>query len=60
MKRTAMPVFDEEGSSAGGAANQENRRSNTLFQMHGLEDSLAFALHDADLKQYMLLRRRAS
>lgn len=53
MKRTAMPVFCEEGSFEGSAANQENRRLNTLFQMHGLKNTFAFTLHDADLKQYI-------
>jgi DNA-binding CsgD family transcriptional regulator len=53
MKRTIMPIFCEEGPFAGSAANQENRRLNTLFQMHGLTKTFAFALHDADLKQYI-------
>ena len=53
MKRTAMPVFCEDGSFEGSAANQENRRLNTLFQMHGLKDTFALTLHDADLKQYI-------
>ncbi|MGR4845916.1 hypothetical protein ACIPSK_25420 [Rhizobium sp. LARHSG275] len=45
-----MPIFCEEGAFAGSAANQENRKLNTLFQMQGLKNSSAFALHDADLK----------
>ncbi|MGZ2485011.1 DNA-binding CsgD family transcriptional regulator [Rhizobium pisi] len=53
MKRTIMPIFCEEGPFAGSAANQENRRLNTLFQMHGLKNTYAFTLHDADLKQYI-------
>ncbi|TAX31374.1 helix-turn-helix transcriptional regulator [Rhizobium leguminosarum] len=53
MKRTILPIFCKEGSFAGSAANQENRRLNTLFQMHGLKNTFAFALHDADLKQYI-------
>ncbi|RUM23042.1 DNA-binding protein [Rhizobium vallis] len=53
MKRTITPIFCEEGSFAGSAANQENRRLNTLFQMHGLNSTFAFTLHDADLKQYI-------
>ncbi|MFS8145121.1 LuxR C-terminal-related transcriptional regulator [Rhizobium sp. BR 249] len=53
MKRTVMPVFCEEGSFAGSAANQENRGLDTLFQMHGLKNTFAFTLHDADLKQYI-------
>ncbi|MGW9946624.1 hypothetical protein J2W92_001961 [Rhizobium leguminosarum] len=53
MKRTIVPIFCKEGSFAGSAANQENRRLNTLFQLHGLKNTFAFALHDADLKQYI-------
>ncbi|QWW66895.1 LuxR family transcriptional regulator [Rhizobium sp. WYJ-E13] len=53
MKRTIMPVFCDEGPFGGNAANQENRRLNTMFQMHGLKHTFAFALHDADLKQYI-------
>ncbi|MGO7031271.1 DNA-binding protein [Rhizobium ruizarguesonis] len=53
MKRTIVPIFCEEGAFAGSAANQENRRLNTLFQMQGLKNTFAFALHDADLKQYI-------
>lgn len=53
MKRTIMPIFSEEGSFGGTAANQENRRLDTMFQMHGLTHTFAFALHDADLKQYI-------
>ncbi|UVD55870.1 LuxR C-terminal-related transcriptional regulator [Rhizobium sp. Pop5] len=53
MKRTVLPIFCEEGPFAGSAANQENRRLNTLFQMHGLKNTFAFTLHDADLKQYI-------
>jgi len=53
MKRTIMPIFSEDGPFASSAANQENRRLATLFQMHGLKDTFAFALHDADLKQYI-------
>ncbi|XUR35557.1 HTH luxR-type domain-containing protein [Rhizobium leguminosarum bv. trifolii] len=52
MKRAIMPVFCEEGSFAGSAANQENRKLDRLFQMHGLKNTFAFAQHDADLKQY--------
>ncbi|MGR8962441.1 autoinducer binding domain-containing protein [Rhizobium leguminosarum] len=59
MKRTIAPISCKEGSFAGSAANKENRRLNTLFQMHGLKNTFAFALHDADLKQYIFafLRR---
>nr|WP_246727264.1 hypothetical protein [Rhizobium leguminosarum] len=46
-------IFCEEGSFAGSAANQENRKLNVLFQMHGLKNTFAFTLHDADLKQYI-------
>nr|WP_245277410.1 hypothetical protein [Rhizobium leguminosarum] len=53
MKRTIVPIFCKEGAFAGSAANQGNRRLNTLFQMHGLKNTFAFALHDADLKQYI-------
>nr|WP_246271157.1 hypothetical protein [Rhizobium sophorae] len=53
MKRTIVPIFGEEGSFAGSAANQENRKLNVLFQMHGLKNTFAFTLHDADLKQYI-------
>lgn len=53
MKRTIVPIFCEEGSFAGSAANQEDRKLNTLFQMHGLKNTFAFTLHDADLKQYI-------
>lgn len=53
MKRTTMPVFCAEGSFASSAANQENHRLNTLFRMHGLKNTFAFTLHDADLKQYI-------
>jgi len=53
MKRTIMPIFCEEGPFGGNAANQENRRLNAMFQMHGLKQTFAFALHDADLKQYI-------
>ncbi|NNH32241.1 hypothetical protein C9413_23070 [Rhizobium sp. SEMIA 4085] len=48
-----MPVFCDASPFAGGAANQENRRLNALFQMHGLQNTFGFSLHDADLKQYM-------
>jgi DNA-binding CsgD family transcriptional regulator len=48
-----MPVFCDNGPFGGGAANQENRRLNALFQMHGLENTFSFSLHDADLKQYI-------
>ncbi|MGO7903145.1 autoinducer binding domain-containing protein [Rhizobium leguminosarum] len=53
MKRTIVPIFCEEGSFAGSAANQENRKLNVLFQMHGLKNTFAFTLNDADLKQYI-------
>jgi DNA-binding CsgD family transcriptional regulator len=53
LKRTIMPVFCGEVPFAGSAANQENRRLTALFQMHGLENTSAFTLHDADLKQYI-------
>ncbi len=53
MKRTIVPISCEEGSFAGSAANQENRKLNALFQMHGLKNTFAFTLHDADLKQYI-------
>ncbi|MBY5800443.1 DNA-binding protein [Rhizobium leguminosarum] len=53
MKRTIVPIFCEEGSFAGSDANQENRKLNVLFQMHGLKNTFAFTLHDADLKQYI-------
>nr|WP_246799805.1 hypothetical protein [Rhizobium indicum] len=53
MKRTIVPIFCEEGWFAGSAAKQENRKLNVLFQMHGLKNSFAFTLHDADLKQYI-------
>lgn len=53
MKRTIMPIFCKEGPFGGTAANQENRRLDTMFQMHGLTHTFAFALHDADLKQYI-------
>ncbi|MEH7902470.1 hypothetical protein [Rhizobium laguerreae] len=53
MKRIIVPIFCEEGSFAGSAANQENRKLNVLFQMHGLKNTFAFTLHDADLKQYI-------
>ncbi|MGO7179621.1 hypothetical protein ACCT14_04010 [Rhizobium brockwellii] len=43
MKRTIMPVFCEEGSFAGSAANRENRKLDSLFQMHGLKNTFAFA-----------------
>nr|WP_245274343.1 hypothetical protein [Rhizobium leguminosarum] len=53
MKRTIVLIFCEEGSFAGSATNQENRKLNVLLQMHGLKNSFAFTLHDADLKQYI-------
>ncbi|PKA41438.1 LuxR C-terminal-related transcriptional regulator [Rhizobium sullae] len=53
LKRTIMPVFCDAGPFAGDAANQENRRLNALFRMHGLQNTFGFSLHDADLKQYM-------
>lgn len=53
MKGTIMPIFSEDVPFASSAANQENRRLNTLFQMHGLKNTFAFTLHDADLKQYI-------
>lgn len=53
MKRAIVPVFCEEGSFAGSAANRENRKLDNLFQMHGLKNTFAFAQHDADLKQYI-------
>lgn len=52
LKRTIMPVFCDASPFAG-AANQENRRLNALFQMHGLQKTFGFSLHDADLKQYI-------
>ncbi|ARO31452.1 hypothetical protein NXC14_CH03553 [Rhizobium sp. NXC14] len=36
MKRTVPPIFCEDGSIAGGAANQENCRLDALFQVSGL------------------------
>ncbi|TBH12923.1 autoinducer binding domain-containing protein [Rhizobium leguminosarum] len=53
MKRTIVPIFCEEGSFAGSAANQENRKLNVLFQMHGLKNTFAFTPQDADLKQHI-------
>ncbi|MEX2743183.1 LuxR C-terminal-related transcriptional regulator [Rhizobium mongolense] len=53
LKRTIIPVFCDASPFAGGAANQENRRLNALFQMHGLQNTIGFSLHDADLKQYI-------
>lgn len=53
LKRTVMPVFCAEGAFASSAANRENRRLNALFCEHGLENTFAFALHDADLRQYI-------
>ncbi|TCU32380.1 helix-turn-helix transcriptional regulator [Rhizobium azibense] len=53
LKRTIMPVFCDASPFAGSAANQDNRRLNALFQMHGLQNTLGFSLHDADLKQYI-------
>lgn len=49
MKRDRADLL-RGGAFAGSAANQENRKLNTLFQMQGLKDTFAFALHDADLK----------
>ncbi|MGO7888682.1 DNA-binding protein, partial [Rhizobium ruizarguesonis] len=43
----------EESAFAGSAADQEDRILNTLFQMQWLKNTFAFALHDADLKQYI-------
>lgn len=53
LKRTVMPVFCAEGAFASSAANRENRRLSALFSEHGLDNTFAFALHDADLKQYI-------
>lgn len=53
LKRTIMPVFSAEGTFASSAANRENRRLNALFCEHGLDNTFAFALHDADLRQYI-------
>ncbi|MGG7578728.1 hypothetical protein [Rhizobium sp. Nf11,1] len=36
MKRTVPPIFCEDGSIAGGAADQENCRLDALFQVSGL------------------------
>ncbi|MBB4190604.1 hypothetical protein GGE45_000087 [Rhizobium aethiopicum] len=53
MKRTVPPIFCEEESIADGAADQENCRRGALFQVAGLKNGSAFALHDTDLKQYI-------
>ena len=53
MKRSIMPVFCDAGPFGSAAANQENRRLNAVFQMHGLQNTFGFSLHDADLKQYI-------
>ena len=52
MKPTIMPIFCEEGSFAGSAANQENRRLDTFFPMLGLKNA-RFPLPVADLKRYI-------
>ncbi|MBX5219282.1 hypothetical protein [Rhizobium sp. NLR8a] len=44
MKRTVPPIFREEGSIAGSAADQENCRRCALFQVPGLKNGFAFAL----------------
>jgi DNA-binding CsgD family transcriptional regulator len=53
LKRTVMPVFYAEGAFASSAANRESRRLNAFFCEHGLDNTFAFTLHDADLRQYV-------
>ena len=48
-----MPIFCGEGAFAGGAANRENRRFNTLFPMLELKNTVAFPPPVADLKRYI-------
>jgi hypothetical protein len=50
---TIMPIFCGEGAFAGGAANRENRRFNTLFPMLELKNTVAFPPPVADLKRYI-------
>lgn len=53
LKRSIMPVFCDKSPFEGTAANQENLRLTTLFRDHGLKNTFAFALHDAELRQYI-------
>lgn len=53
LKHTIIPVYCNAGTFGGAAANIENRRLNAVFQMHGLQATFGFSLHDADLKQYI-------
>ncbi|WET72778.1 MULTISPECIES: hypothetical protein [Rhizobium] len=49
MKRTILTIFCAEGAFARRAANQE---IDTLFE-DAVRNTVAFALHGADLKQYI-------
>ncbi len=53
LKRTIMPVFCDTSPFESTAANQENERLSSLFRDHGLKNTFAFTLHDADLRQYI-------
>ncbi|KQV83759.1 LuxR C-terminal-related transcriptional regulator [Rhizobium sp. Root1220] len=53
LKRQITPVFCDNAPFEGAAANQENHSLTTLFRMHGLKNTFAFALHDANLRQYV-------
>lgn len=53
LKQTIVPVYCNAETFGGAAANLENRRLNAAFQMHGLQATFGFSLHDADLKQYI-------
>ncbi|OWV82836.1 DNA-binding protein [Rhizobium sp. R72] len=55
LKRTAMPVFCDNPPFESAAANQENQQLTTLFRVHGLKSTFAFALHDMHLRQYVFV-----
>ncbi|OCJ15061.1 DNA-binding protein [Rhizobium sp. AC44/96] len=53
LKRSVMPVFCDKAPFESTAANQENPGLVKLFRTHGLKNTFAFTLHDADLRQYI-------
>jgi DNA-binding CsgD family transcriptional regulator len=53
MKRSIMPVFCDKAPFESTAANQENQPVTALFRDHGLKNTFAFTLHDAELRQYI-------
>lgn len=53
LKSTIMPVFCDGVPFESTAADAEDLSVTELLRLHGLKSTLAFTLHDAELRQYV-------